>query len=52
MGKLGVTLNFNTSYHPQTDGQYERLNQCVESYFRCMVFQKPKTWAKWIPLEE
>jgi hypothetical protein len=43
MEKIGVTLNFSTSYHPEMNGQLKRLNQCVESYLRCMIFQKPKT---------
>jgi transposase InsO family protein len=52
MKKLEVNFNFSTSYHPQTDGQTERLNQCVKTYLRCMAFQKPKEWLKWIPLAE
>jgi hypothetical protein len=50
MMKLGITLNFSMAYHPQTDGQTERLNQCVEFYLRCMVFEKPREWVKWVPL--
>ncbi|KAJ3684806.1 hypothetical protein LUZ61_013970 [Rhynchospora tenuis] len=52
MTKLGVQLNLSTSYHPQTDGQVEGVNQCVEAYLRSMVFQQQKKWVKWVPLAE
>jgi hypothetical protein len=49
---LGVKLHFSTSYHPQTDGQTERVNQCLENYLRNMAFQQPKKWHHWLPLAE
>jgi hypothetical protein len=48
----GTDLLMSSSYHPQTDGQTERLNQCLEAFLRCTVHSCPKQWSKWISLAE
>lgn len=45
-------LLMSSSYHLQTDGQTERLNQCLEGFLRCSVHSCPKQWAKWLSLAE
>ncbi|KAJ3684341.1 hypothetical protein LUZ61_013505 [Rhynchospora tenuis] len=52
MNKIGIQLNMSTAYHPQSDGQTERLNQCLEQYLRCMAFEQQKKWCRWLPLAE
>jgi hypothetical protein len=42
----GTTLAMSSAYHPQTDGQSEALNKCVEMYLRCLTFHNPKSWFK------
>ncbi|KAK1678256.1 hypothetical protein QYE76_039104 [Lolium multiflorum] len=49
---LGTKLNYTTAYHPQTDGQSERVNQCLEMFLRCMVQDEPTAWRRWLPLAE
>jgi hypothetical protein len=48
----GSTLSFSSSYHPQSDGQTEALNKCLETYLRCYAGSKPKAWSTWLPLAE
>lgn len=48
----GVTLRMSSSYHPQTDGQTERVNQCMETFLRCYVHACPSKWLDWLSLAE
>lgn len=48
----GVALNMSSAYHPQSDGQTEVVNRCVETYLWCMCSDRPHLWSKWLPLAE
>ena len=37
----GVELKKSASYHPQSDGQMEVVNHCLETYLRCMTGENP-----------
>jgi hypothetical protein len=50
--RLSDTKLLMSSYHPQTDGQTERLNQCLEAFLRCSVHSCPKQWSKWLSVAE
>jgi hypothetical protein len=50
--KLGTKLKYTTAYHPQSDGQTERVNQCLEMFLRCTVQDHPKQWHSCLSLAE
>ncbi|WVZ86941.1 hypothetical protein U9M48_033652 [Paspalum notatum var. saurae] len=48
----GVALRMSSSYHPQTDDQTERVNQCLETFLHCYVHACPGRWMDWLSLAE
>ncbi|KAL5501130.1 hypothetical protein ACEPAH_9517 [Sanghuangporus vaninii] len=49
---LHIEGNPSTAYHPQTDGQTERVNQELEQYLRLYVNHRQLDWADWLALAE
>ena len=45
---LGAKLYMSSAYHLESDGQTERVNQCLETYLRCLCFLQPKGWHRWL----
>lgn len=45
-------LNLSTAYHPRSNGQSERVNQCLEMYLRCATVTSPTKWFSWLTLAE
>jgi transposase InsO family protein len=49
---LGSKIIHSSIYHPQNDGQTERVNQIVEDMLRAGVIHFDKTWDKYLALVE
>jgi hypothetical protein len=47
-----VQLRLSYAYHPQTDGQIEHVNQCMEMFLCCFVSACPRKWLSWLYLAE
>jgi transposase InsO family protein len=43
---VGTKLDFSSAYHPQTNGQTERVNQIMEDMLRAYVLTYGKDWEK------
>jgi hypothetical protein len=48
----GTQLRMSTACHPQSNGQTERVNQCLETFLRCFTHACPGKWSKWLALAE
>ena len=49
---LDIHTSLSTAYHPQSDGQTERVNQEIEQYLRVFVNHRQDNWAEWLSLAE
>jgi hypothetical protein len=49
---LGINVSASTAYHPQSDGQTERVNQELEQYIRVFVNEHQNDWDTLLPLTE
>ena len=49
---LGTELRFSTAFHPQTDGQSERVIQILEDMLRACVLDFEGRWGEYLPNAE
>jgi len=47
---LRIRPRISTAFHPQTDGQTERLNQTIEAYLRAFVSHEQDDWVRLLPM--
>jgi len=49
---LGIKSKMLTAFHPQTDGQTERVNQELEQYLRMFINHRQEQWPEWLGTAE
>jgi hypothetical protein len=49
---IDTKLNFSLAYHPQTNGQTERVNQILEDILRACALKNNQSWDKCLPYAE
>ena len=47
-----ITRKLSMAFHPQTDGQTERVNQTLEHYLRTYADDQQTNWAKLLPMAQ
>jgi hypothetical protein len=50
--RLSIDRKVSTAYHPETDGQTERVNQTLEQYIRIYCAYQQNDWHEWLPMAE
>jgi len=49
---LGIKSKLSTVFHPQTDGQTERINQELEQYLKMFIDHRQEQWPEWLGTAE
>jgi len=49
---LGIKSKLSMAFHPQTDGQTERVNQELEQYLRIFTNHRQEQWPEWLGTAE
>ncbi|KAJ3472700.1 hypothetical protein NLI96_g13284 [Meripilus lineatus] len=49
---LDMRIHFTSGYHPEADGQTERVNQTLEQFLRTYVNYQQDNWNSLLPLAE
>lgn len=52
MHQLRIQPAPSTAFHPETDGQVERINAVLEDYLRHFVGTRQDDWCSWLPIAE
>ncbi|THC87386.1 hypothetical protein EYZ11_013167 [Aspergillus tanneri] len=50
--QLGIRRRLSTAYHPETDGQTERMNATIEAYLRSFCDRTQTNWASLSPIAQ
>jgi hypothetical protein len=49
---MGTKLDFSNTYHPQSDGQTERVNKVLEDLLRAYMLTFDRNWESSLPYTE
>jgi len=49
---LGIESKLSIVFHPQIDGQIERVNQELEQYLRMFINHRQEQWPEWLGIAE
>ena len=49
---LQYDVALSSTYHPQTDGETERVNQELETYLHLFLSNRPEDWSLLLPMAE
>ncbi|CCO35741.1 Retrotransposable element Tf2 155 kDa protein type 1 [Rhizoctonia solani AG-1 IB] len=50
--RLCIDPHFSSAYHPQSNGQTERVNPTIKHFLRAYASINQSDWVKWLPMTE